>query len=35
MRLLKKPSAPRPDPYALFHQRTILEEWRQFIPWAD
>ena len=35
MRLLKEPRAPRPDPYALFHQRTILEEWRQFIPWAD
>jgi 5-methylcytosine-specific restriction endonuclease McrA len=34
MRLLRKPRAPRPDPYAMFHQRTILDEWRQFIPWV-
>ena len=35
MRLRRQPSAPRPDPYALFRQRTILEEWRQFIPWVS
>jgi 5-methylcytosine-specific restriction endonuclease McrA len=34
MRLLRQPRAPRPDPYAMFHQRTILDEWRQFIPWV-
>ena len=35
MRLIRKPSAPRPNPYYLFHHRTIQEEWRQFIPWVD
>lgn len=35
MRLLRKPTMPRPDPYYMFHHRTILEEWRQFIPWVD
>ena len=34
MRLVRQPRVPRPDPYALFHYRTILEEWRQFIPWV-
>ena len=34
MRLLREPRTPRPNPYSLFHQRTILEEWRQFIPWV-
>jgi hypothetical protein len=34
MRLARQPRVPRPDPYALFHYRTILEEWRQFIPWV-
>ena len=34
MRLSRRPGVPRPDPYSLFRQRTILEEWRQFIPWA-
>ena len=34
MRLLREPSAPRPNPYYLFHHRAILEEWRQFIPWV-
>ncbi len=33
MRLRKEPRAPRPDPYALFHHRTILAEWRPFAPW--
>ena len=35
MRLRRKPGPPRPDPYALFRQRTILEEWRPFIPWTS
>ena len=34
MGLLQEPKSPRPDPYALFHHRTILDEWRQFIPWV-
>lgn len=35
MKLLREPIEPRPDPYYLFHYRTILDEWRQFIPWAN
>jgi len=35
MRLRQKPGPPRPDPYALFRQRTILEEWLPFIPWTS
>ena len=35
MRLLRQPRAPRPDPYYLFHNRTILDEWHTFIPWAS
>ena len=35
MRLLSKPSAPRPNPYYLFQHRKIRTEWRQFIPWLD
>ena len=35
MWLSKKAALPRPDPYYMFHHRTILDEWRQFIPWLD
>jgi len=35
MKLLREPIEPKPDPYYMFHHRTILDEWRQFIPWAD
>ena len=35
MKLIREPIEPRPDPYYIFHYRTILDEWRQFIPWAD
>ena len=35
MKLLREPAEPRPDPYYMFHHRTILDEWRQFIPWVD
>ena len=35
MRLRREPKAPRPNPYYLFHHRTIMDEWRQFIPWAQ
>ena len=34
MRLLREPKPPRPDPYSLFHHRSILEEWWQYIPWV-
>ena len=34
MRLLRKPTTPRPNPYYLFQHRHIEEEWRQFIPWV-
>ena len=35
MRMLKKPTVPRPNPYYMFHHRSILEEWRQFMPWME
>ena len=35
MRILKIPTAPRPNPYYMFHHRSILEEWRQFMPWME
>lgn len=35
MRLLRDPQAPKPNPYYMFHHRTILEEWRQFMPWVS
>jgi len=33
MRLLHEPKAPKPNPYILFHRRSILDEWRKFLPW--
>ena len=35
MKLLKEPKTPRPNPYYMFHHRSILDEWRQFMPWLD
>ena len=35
MRLRRLPTAPRPNPYYLFHHRHLLDEWRQFIPWVE
>lgn len=35
MTLLRRPKAPYPNPYYVLHNRTILEEWRKFIPWVD
>ena len=35
MRLRRRPSAPKPEPYALFRHRPILDEWREFIPWVS
>ncbi len=34
MQLRRQPKAPYPSPYYILHNRTILEEWRKFIPWA-
>ena len=33
MKLRRQPGPPQPDPFALFREQTILEEWRPFIPW--
>ena len=35
MALVRQPKAPYPNPYHVLHHRTILDEWRQFIPWVD
>ena len=35
MHLLRLPKAPYPSPYYLLYDRTILEQWRKFIPWAQ
>lgn len=35
MRLMKKPGTPRPNPFYLFENRTVQEEWLPFIPWVD
>jgi 5-methylcytosine-specific restriction endonuclease McrA len=34
MRLRREPQPPRPNPYAILHNRPILEEWRPFAPWV-
>ena len=34
MKLLNEPTAPKPNPYHIFHYNKIQDEWRQFIPWA-
>ncbi|MBI4200088.1 MAG: HNH endonuclease [Chloroflexi bacterium] len=34
MRLLRGPRAPRPNPYYLFHARSLEEDWLPFMPWA-
>lgn len=33
MALMRPPKAPYPSPYYVLHSRTVLEEWRKFIPW--
>ena len=33
MMLVKEPRAPDPNPYQILQSRTILEEWRPYIPW--
>ena len=35
MRLMREPKSPRPNPYYIFHHRSILDEWRPFIPWVQ
>jgi len=35
MRLLAKPTTPRPNPYYMFHHREILDEWLPFMPWLS
>ena len=35
MRLLTKPTTPRPNPYYMFHHREILDEWLPFMPWLS
>jgi 5-methylcytosine-specific restriction endonuclease McrA len=35
MLLLRRPKAPYPNPYYILYNRTILEEWRKFIPWVE
>ena len=35
MRILKEPRAPRANPYGLFQHRTVLDEWRPFLPWVS
>lgn len=35
MKLMTEPKAPRPNPYYLFHFRSIQDEWRPFMPWLD
>ena len=32
MKLHRLPTAPQPNPYRILENRTILEEWRQYIP---
>ena len=35
MVLLRQPTAPNSNPYSTLLNRTILEEWRQFLPWEN
>ena len=35
MKLLRTPKAPYPSPYYILYHRTIMDEWRKFIPWAE
>jgi 5-methylcytosine-specific restriction endonuclease McrA len=35
MRLNKTPRAPDPNPYLILQNRTILDEWKLYIPWSD
>jgi len=35
MKLLARPTEPRPNPYALFHNGRIEQAWRPFLPWLE
>ena len=35
MKLSRLPTAPQPNPYRILENRTILEEWQQYIPWQS
>ena len=35
MNLAKRPREPYANPYYVLHNRTILDEWRTFLPWMD
>ncbi len=35
MKLRRLPTAPQPNPYRILENRTILDEWRQYIPWQS
>ena len=35
MRLKTEPRAPQPNPYRILQNRTILDEWRPYLPWTD
>ena len=35
MKLLRKPREPRPNPYALFHNGSVMDSWRPFLPWME
>ena len=35
MKLNRLPTAPQPNPYRILENRTILDEWRQYIPWQS
>jgi 5-methylcytosine-specific restriction endonuclease McrA len=34
MKLVKEPRVPDPNPYLILQNRSILEEWRPYIPWT-
>ena len=34
MALSREPRPPKPNPYHIFRHRSVLDEWRPFIPWA-
>ena len=34
MTLVREPRAPDPNPYLILQNRSILEEWRPYIPWT-
>ena len=34
MRLLREPKIPQPNPYRMLQERTILDEWKPYLPWA-